>query len=288
VRVAGSGEVLGLLVNAEGDVIPRDSPVLRADDLGVLRGDGVFERLLVVDGRPDLLDEHLARLARSAAMMDLPVPPERVWRRGVDAAVRAWRGGAEMSVRLVITRGAEGVDAPTWYLLADPLSPALLDQRRDGVSVLSLERGLDPELTERAPWLLMGAKSLSYAVNMAAQRWAREHDADDAIFVAPDGQVLEGATSAVVIARGRTLLSPPLSLGILPSITLGRLFAAAEADGWRVGFERLTVHDLHRAEGVWLVSSVRLAARVHTLDGKPLADVGPHEQVARLASPRPV
>lgn len=282
VRAGDSGDGLGLLVTAGGRVVSREQPLLRADDLGVLRGDGLFESLLVVDGQPQLLDAHLARMKRSAAVMDLPFPPAGEWRRSVDAAARAWTGGPEMAVRLVLTRGTEpgGV---TWYVLADPVSPVTLARRREGVSVVSLERGLDPGLAGHAPWLLMGAKSLSYAVNTAAQRWARAHHADDVIFVAAGGIVLEGTTTAVLIARGRKLLSPPVSLGILPSITLGRLFGSAATAGWETGFERLTVDDLRSADGVWLLSSILRVARVHTLDGTALTDTALHGQVSELA-----
>lgn len=56
-----------------------DSPLLHADDLAVLRGDGIFETLLVRDGAACLLDAHLQRLARSAELMDLPAP---IWTGG--------------------------------------------------------------------------------------------------------------------------------------------------------------------------------------------------------------
>jgi 4-amino-4-deoxychorismate lyase len=282
---AGWDECPGLLVDAEGSVVQRDRPVLRADDLGVLRGDGVFETLLVVAGRPDLLEEHLTRLERSAMMLDLVLPSAERWRRSVDAAIEAWRGGLEMVVRLVVTCGTEHDQNVTSYVLADPVNSVVLAQRLHGIGVLSLERGLDPELTKRAPWLLMGAKSLSYAVNMAAQRWARAHHADDALFVAPDGQVLEAATSAVLTVRGHTLRSPPVSLGILPSIALARLFSSAEEAGWEVSFEPVTIDDLHHADGVWCVSSVRGAVRVHTLDGTTLVDSGLSGQISRFARP---
>jgi len=256
---------------------------VRADDLGLLRGDGIFEAFLVVDGRPDLLDAHLARMEESAGRMGLPLPPPDFWRRAVDAATTAWRGGPEMAVRLVVTRGPEQSGRITCYLLADPVNPVALTQRRHGLSVITLDRGVDPGAAERAPWLLMGAKTLSYAVNTAAQRWARAHGVDDVVFVSPNGTVLEGPTSAVVVARDRRLLTPPPSLGILPSITVGRIFAAGPAAGWPVEHALLSVEDLHRAEGVWLVSSIRLVASVHTLDGTPLADNTLHDEIAALA-----
>jgi 4-amino-4-deoxychorismate lyase len=275
-----------LVITADGSIVPDGTPVLRADDLGVLRGDGLFESLRAIDGRAELLDEHLGRLQRSATAMELALPPADDLRRGVDTAVRAWTGGPEIAIRLVVTRGPRD-GGPSWYVLADPISPAARAQRRHGVSAVTLERGLDPADAGRAPWLLMGTKNLSYAVNMAAQRWARAPGADDAIFLAPDEVVLEGITSAVVIARGRELASPPHSLGILPSITVDQLFRAAAAAGWTAGFQALTVDDLHRADGVWLVSSVRRAARVHTLDGTGLPDSGLQAQICDLIGPVP-
>ncbi|MEJ3655597.1 aminodeoxychorismate lyase [Actinomycetes bacterium KLBMP 9759] len=280
-------EFPGLLVTASG-VVERAEPLLRADDLGVLRGDGVFERLLIVDGEPDLFEEHLRRLERSAAMTGLRLPPTESWRKAVAIACQEVRDLENMSLRMIVTRGVdESGEEPTWYLLVDQVGPEVLAKRSEGIAVVALDRGLDPGLTERAPWLLMGAKTLSYAVNMAAQRWAKEHGADDAIFVAPDGQVLEAPTSAVVIARGRTLLSPPPSVGILPSITLGRLFRAASEAGWETRLEPFLLDDLHSADGVWLVSSIRLASRVHTLDGKALTCIAPHEEIAALSGPFP-
>ncbi|HEU4423824.1 MAG TPA: aminotransferase class IV, partial [Pilimelia sp.] len=86
-------------------VVPADTPILRADDLGVLRGDGVFETVHVRDGWPWLLDEHLARMARSAARLDLALPPA-VAVAGLAAEICAqWPAEQEGALRLVCTRG---------------------------------------------------------------------------------------------------------------------------------------------------------------------------------------
>jgi 4-amino-4-deoxychorismate lyase len=278
----GPDASLRLLVTLDGRRVALDAPLLRGDDLGVVRGDGVFEALLVVDGVPELLEDHLARLERSAGMVDIVAPPREAWRRAVAVAADAWAGGPEMVARLVLTRGPVGTGEPTGYLLCDPLDPSYRRQRDDGISVLTLERGLDPALAERAPWLLMGAKTLSYAVNMAAQRWAAAHGADDVIFTAAGGTVLEAPTSGVVIARGRRLLSPPVSLGILPSISVRDVFDAATGAGWEATYASVTVDDLRSADAVWLTSTVRLVTRVHTLDGTALPDAGLTKEIAAL------
>lgn len=261
-------------------LVDPDAPLLRADDLGVLRGDGVFETMLVVDGVAVELDAHLSRLARSAAVLDLPAPDPPRWRSCAQTVIDAWDGDRELALRLIFTRGVEGSGVPTGYALGTPLSPALLAQRRDGVAVVTLTRGTAPDLAAQAPWLLLGAKTVSYAMNLAALRHAERLGAQDVVFTAAAGSeqaagsVLEGPTSTVVIARDNCLYTPPAELGILPGTTQAALFRAAAAAGWSTRVQPLRVPDLIAADGVWLCSSVRLITRVHTLDGHPLPDAG--------------
>jgi 4-amino-4-deoxychorismate lyase len=270
-------------LDPDGPVVadPR-APYLRADDLGVLRGDGVFERFLVRAGQPRHLEDHLARLGRSAAMIELGVPGSEAWRAAVGAATDAWSGPEEWEMRLVCTRGPEEGGPPSAYVLAQELSPSVFDQRRDGVAAVLVERGLPSGLMSEAPWLLLGAKTLSYAVNMAVKRWAEAQGAQDAIFVGADGDVWEAGTSAVVGAFGRRLVSPPASIGILDSISLSHLFRAAQAAGWDTARERLSVDDLFASDGVWLSSSLRFT-RVNTLDGKAIGPAPADDELAALA-----
>lgn len=273
-----------VVLSPEGPV-PADprSPFLRADDLGVLRGDGVFERFSVLSGQPRHLEEHLVRMARSAEMVSLELPPASEWRAAVRAGSAAWAGPEEWEMRLVCTRGPEEGGYPTAYALGQELPPAVLRQRRDGVSVVTVERGLPSGMAAQAPWLLLGAKTLSYAFNLAAKRWAESQGADDAVFVGSDRKIWEAETSAVVAAFGRRLVSPPPSVGILDSISVARLFGAAGAAGWEVERADLTLDDLFAADGLWLSSSLRFA-RVHTLDGKALLPAPAHGQLAALAA----
>src|SRR4051812_34068168 len=89
-----------------------DKAQLRIDDLGLLRGDGIFETLLVADGKPRELDAHLDRLIRSAELLDLPEPIRTEWERLVQKVLFLWSEGnaetEEMALKLVYTRGIEG------------------------------------------------------------------------------------------------------------------------------------------------------------------------------------
>lgn len=270
-----------LVALLDGTLQDPETPLLRPDDLGVLRGEGVFETTLVVDGEPRDLDDHLARLAVSAGMTGLVVPAPESWLRGVDALLSAWAGDRQMVMRLVASRGPESAGTPVCYVLGARLSPVSIRQRTAGVRVLLLDRGFTAQTAEAAPWLLAGAKTLSYGVNMAALRYAAANGADDAIFVGTDGAVLEAPTASVVVAAGRVLRTPSPE-GILDGITVRRLFRAAQAAGWKTETAQLTAEDLHGADGVWLASSARLLAPVIAVDGVGLVDHGLTPEVAAL------
>ena len=257
------GVQANLVVVPDSIVVPVDGyrASIRADDPVFSRGDGIFETLLVRDGLVCLMGEHLRRLARSAALIGLDGPADSMWIAAVTEALEHWRGVGEAALRLVL--GRDGVA----FAMVSAVPSRLAKIRESGVSVMTLNRPTTPLVT---------AKSLSYAVNSSAVRYAQQFGCDDVIFVDDDGAVLEGPRSAIVVAvadaESNTVLLTPDSSEVLPSITQRAVFDAAGARGLCCRYDRLSVADLIAAQGVWLVSSLTLAARVHTLDGVELAD----------------
>lgn len=195
------------------------------------------------------------------------------WQAAAPLASTAERD--EAVVKLVVTRGSEGDEHGAAWVTVSRAPESGRRQRQEGIAVVQLDRGYDSSLAERAPWLLMGAKTLSYAVNMAALRHARSVGADDVIFTSSDGRVLEGPTSTVLLATHRDgvkrLVTPRLETGILPGTTQGAIFAAAERAGWSLGYGPLEPHHLLEADAVWLVSSIRLLAPVNSIDGTAIS-----------------
>jgi 4-amino-4-deoxychorismate lyase len=262
--------------------VPADQPVVTAFDQGLGRGDGVFESVAVVDGRAPYVAAHLARMRSSAALLELPDPGDDVWHALLDTVLADWPAGVEGVCRLFLTRGL-GVGAPpTALALLSPIPAETLQQRAEGISVVSLGLGVPAAFRAGAPWLLGGAKTLSYAINMAAQRHAHAVGADDVVFTSLEGQLLEGPTSTVVWSADGVLHTPPLDTGILPGTTMARLFARAADAGRPTAVTAGTVDDLHAADAVWLVSGVRGAVVVHTLDGVPRGDAGLSERLREL------
>lgn len=246
-----------------------DAAALRVTDLGVTRGDGVFETIAVVDGRPQALRPHLERLAGSAGMVGLPELDLAAVEAAVHRAVELHGPDPSVLVKVVVTHGVEGSGTPTAWAYAFP-SPDYTREQTDGLAVVTLDRGYRSDVAETSPWLLQGAKTLSYAVNRAALREAARRGADDVVFVSTDGLVLEGPTSSVLARFGDTVATPSADLGILAGTTQAAAFAILEAHGLATEYRPITRAELDRCDGLWLVSSGRQVAPVHRLDDRPL------------------
>jgi 4-amino-4-deoxychorismate lyase len=265
--------VLALLDPAHGEPVLVDAtaPVLRADDLGVLRGEAVFETLRVAGGRPAFLGAHLRRLALSAERLAIDLPAG--WEKLAALAVDTY-DAADGVLRLVCSKGPAG-DRPVAFALVTGIPEVTVRGREQGVTAITLTLGVPAGLRAASPWLLGGVKSTSYAVNMASLRHAEDEGAQDAIWLSTDGEVLESPTSTVAWVSGGRLVTPPAGeVSILPGTTMDVALGLCDDLGTPYEVRRGTTDELRAAEEVLLLSSVRGVAPVVELDGRPLG-VGP-------------
>jgi 4-amino-4-deoxychorismate lyase len=232
-----------------------DRVLVSADELF---GDGVFETVHLRSAGPWLLGEHLDRLARSAALLEIPVPPALP--ADVEAALA--RPGSplpERALRIMLTRTA-------CHVTVAPVPPAALRERRDGIRLISADLGVS--VTRRPPWSLAAAKTLSYASNFAARRWARRQGADDVLLLSTEGYALEAPTASLVWLAGDTLGTvPPEEAGILPGTTAAHLLSLAPQVGLRPDLRMIGYDELAAADAIWLASSLRGLAEAVELDG---------------------
>ncbi|PRY67072.1 4-amino-4-deoxychorismate lyase [Glaciihabitans tibetensis] len=234
-------------------------------DLGVTRGDGIFETLDAVEGSPQSLEPHLARLANSARLLDLPAPSLDLYREAVHRAI-ALSPYPRISVKLVMTRGIEGAGACTGWVYAEEI-PDFTAERENGIRVVTLDRGYRHDVAQTSPWLLQGAKTLSYAVNKSVYREAARRGADDVIFLSQDGYVLEGPTSSVILQFGQHFVTPSTDQGILAGTAQAAFFEFCEANGYTSEYRLVPADELAQADSIWLSSSVRQIVPVRELDG---------------------
>lgn len=255
------------------------------DDAAVTRGDGVFESIKIVDGKPVNLERHLDRFVRSATLLGLDTPIREHWAAATKEAAVQWAekyGEGEAACTWTMSRGrASRPHIPSTWLVVKPIGKDILRQRAEGVKVLTGPRGY--QLTETPPWSISGAKTLAYAENMAALRYARENGYDDVIFT--DGeQVLEGATSTIITLRGNKVRTPQPGGPVLPGTTQARLFTAAEKAGYSCKEKPMYLGDLLKADQVWLVSSTRGPVLVTQLDQHVLKPTGDLKAIRKLLS----
>jgi len=242
---------------------PND-PALSVLDHGFTVGDGVFETLKVVDGRPFAATRHLRRLATSAAGLGLPAPDEAAVRAGMDAVL----AGQQLPLgrlRVTYTGGVSplgsdrGEAAPTLVVAA-----GAMPERVDATSVVTVpwprnERGA-----------LSGLKTTSYGENVVALAAARRAGASEAIFANTAGALCEGTGSNVFYVLDGELCTPTLDSGCLAGVSRALVLE------WYGGTERdAPVEVLADAEEIFLVSTTRDVQSVRRCDGRELPAPGP-------------
>ena len=249
-------------------------------DRGFLFGDAVYEVLPVYDGRPFLATEHLARLERSLAELDIPNPRTRTaWIELIEALI-ARNGGGNMGVYLQVSRGAEfgrnhampaGL-TPTVFLMASPLSPVDAEAVSNGVSAITLA---DPR------WKRCDIKSTALLGNVLAKSAAARAGVTEAILVA-DGLLREGSSTSVLVVRGGRLQAPPDGPEILPGTTRALCLRLAAAAGVAIEIAPIPIAMLDGADEIMLCFASRGVLAVTRLDGRAIGGGRPGPVWRRL------
>ncbi|WP_042507962.1 aminodeoxychorismate lyase [Tropheryma whipplei] len=257
-----------LWFNPDTDCEPRfydvHHPLIPATSDAINRGVGVFETIGILSGRILNLDEHLERMCTSANRLGLrSIEPDR-WRSLILQSAKKIADQERAGLRVVYARNSNR-SYVAWiaaFAVRDP------DALSKGIKVITLQRGVRSDAGRLYPWLLFGAKTVSYAVNMHALEVAQARGADDAIFLSEDGLVLEGTTSNLIAYNKGAFITPcPRTMSILPGTTQKRLFMLLEAEGKKTLETSVATEALYNSEGVWLTSSVRMITPVVSVDG---------------------
>jgi branched-chain amino acid aminotransferase len=236
------------LASVDGRITETPEALVPAADDGLLRGDGVFEVIRLYNGSPFAVEEHLDRLQRSAAAIELPI--ERPAFEDEISALLAEFGQHDAQLRLVVTRGGRRL------AFTENLPPYA---GWESVTVATVNYSPSE--------ILNGVKSLSYAANMQASRLARARGADEAILVRPDGIVLEAPTSTLFWVSDGRLRTPGLDVGILASITRDRLVRELDVEEGSFGLD-----DLEEASEAFLASTVREVQGVSAINETELPE----------------
>jgi 4-amino-4-deoxychorismate lyase len=247
--------------------------IASADDLGLTRGDGVFDAMRVLPGEggwyAENLELHLARFVRSAIAAELPEPDSDAWRAAITEALAACEVPGQGVLKLVLTRGDD--HASQRLPLGFCTISALVAGGRRPLDVTTLSIGRPSDAFADAPWLLGGVKTLSYALAMSGKREATRRGCDDALWVSTDGYALEATTAALVWVDGGVVCSTPSGdTGILESVTLTTILDGMAEAGIPTDRRLVRPGDLDSITGAWLASSARGVCPIATLDARIL------------------
>jgi len=264
--------VKGRTVSIDGVIVEPGNARVSVYDRGFLYGDAVFEVLRTYAGVPFALDEHVARLRRSAERVFIVLPVEDgILRDDIERAIAA-AGNGESYVRVIVTRGAgplsldpDPAGAPLRVILVEPVAPPPRDAYAHGIAVILVHSRRATDDTSAA-----GAKVGNYLANLLALREAKARGAQEALIVDPRGHVVEGASSNVFVVQAGRLATPPESAGILAGITRAHILAAARELGVPIEERDLSTADLMGADEAFLTSSIRELLAIVQVDGRPV------------------
>jgi len=266
------------VVYLNGRYVQVERATVSAFDRGFSYGDGLFETLRAYAGWIFALDRHLRRLQKGAAQIGLQFDGDlERWRRVMSRLLRR-NGlmGGDSSLRLTVTRGVDILGAllppevpssPTLFLVARPVEGTIPERQRVGIGVVTIQWG--------DPFNPFGIKSVNYLYHMLAMARAKEQGAHEALFVALDGSVVEGATSNVFSVANGVLTTPPEDAGLLPGITREVVVELARKEGLDVREASLPLGDLLAADEAFLTGSVKEVMPLIAIDERRIGSGSP-------------
>jgi branched-chain amino acid aminotransferase len=271
------GEVAEGYLDVNGQLLPVDVRHISALDRGFTLGDGVFETVRVIGGRPFRLEAHLTRLRESAAVLELPIPvtPDELAARTEHLLAANER--REAVVRLTVSRGV-----PPERGLLPPLRPeptvVIQVSPFHELPAAKLAQGFSAHISairrnEHSP--VARIKACNYLDNVLARMEAQRAGADEAILLNTAGALACLSAANLHLVRGRRVLTPALHCGVLAGITRQVVSELAVAIGldWEEGW--LLPDEIWAAQEAFLTNSVLGVVPITSVDtrsvgtGKP-------------------
>ena len=241
---------------------------LPLSDRGLLLGDGLFETVLLEEGRLQLLADHLERWRTSAELLGMAPPPPRSLILALVAEAGSRSGIRTGALRLNWSRGSGGrgldlpapAEAPAAHRFWLQLSAT--PPRFDAVTTW-----ISRQERRNAASRLSRCKSFAYTAQVQARREAHAAGADDALLLSSNGDLCCGSAANLLVRHQGRWTTPPLASGCLPGVMRGRALRLGRA---REGL--LEPSALAGCEGAVLINSLGCRP-IHRCDGNALAQV---------------
>jgi branched-chain amino acid aminotransferase len=260
-----------------GKLVPEREAKVSVFDHGLLYGDGVFEGIRAYNGRVFMLDEHIDRLYRSAKAIDLAMPMSRsAMARAVVKTCLANKT-RDGYIRLVVTRGVGTLGLnpytckkPQVIIIAASIQLYPKKLYQDGLRLVTV--GTTRNLAEAVNPCI---KSLNYLNNVLAKIEAINNGVLEAVMMNSRGEVAEATGDNIFAVKGKTLMTPPVSAGILEGITRNTVLSLAVREGYTVREAPMSRYDLYTADEVFLTGTAAEVIGVVDIDKRAIGDGKP-------------
>ena len=270
-----------MLAYLNGNYLPLDEARISPMDRGFLFGDGAYEVIPVYSRRPFRLQQHLERLERTLAALQLANPlSKEQWAEVVQRLVDD-HGSEDQGVYLQVTRGAAPVRdqafprpavTPTVFAYADRLPTPSAELLAVGGTALT---------AEDFRWLRCDLKTVSLVANVLLRQLSAAAGCTETILLR-DGLVMEGSASNVLVVQDGVILAPPKSNLILPGVTYDVVLELAAANGIPTQVRPVAEAELRSADEVWVTSSTKEVLPITRIDDASVADGRPGPLAARM------
>jgi branched-subunit amino acid aminotransferase/4-amino-4-deoxychorismate lyase len=247
-------------------------------DRGLLLADGLFETVLLEEGRLQLLEEHLERWRSSAELLAMAPPPDQTLILPLVAEAIARSGIRTGALRLNWSRGCggRGLDLPA-PAQAAPAHRFWLQLTAAAPQFEAVTTWISRQERRNAASRLSRCKSFAYTAQVQARREAHAAGAHDALLLSSHGELCCGSAANLLVRHQGPWTTAPLASGCLPGVMRGRALCLGRADE-----APLEPSDLKTCEGALLINSLGCRP-IHRCDGTALAQVpsGQAEQLWR-------
>lgn len=260
------------IVYLNGETLRLGDAKISVLDRGFIFGDGIYDVVPAYSGRPFRMDEHLSRLERSLASINIDANMQRAdWEHVVTDMIDR-SGLGDCMVYIQVTRGVARRDhafpansQPTVFCMVSPFVRPDAVQREQGLSAVSI-----PDLR----WLRCEIKSISLLGNVLAKQAAVEAGVDE-VLQFRDGFLSEGASSNVWIAKNNVLLAPPRNNLILEGIRYRLLEELAAQAGVSFEARPISKDEVDQADEIMMTSATKEILPITTYNGNPVGSGKP-------------
>jgi D-alanine transaminase len=267
------------IVYVNGEYVPEEAATVSIFDRGFLFADGVYEVTSVLDGKLIDFGAHAARLRRSLAELDMPVPVDEETLLAIHRELVARNGLEEGLVYMQVTRGAADRDfaypegaVPTLVLFTQARGVADSPAARRGLRVISI-----PDRR----WGRRDIKTVQLLYPAMGKMMAKAAGADDAWMV-EDGAVTEGTSNNAYIVKAGKIVTRHLGEEILHGITRKAVLKLAREAQMEVEERPFTIDEAKTADEAFVTSATTFVMPVVEIDGAPVGGGAPGPVAKRL------